>query len=285
MPGKTLQLNVGGEEFQANYDVLTFVRGSQLAEHFLNRFDDIPRDVRGVLFIDRSPKTFRTILHVLKAHYYSHPMPEVTMTDMLRLDVAYYGLDGIFRELGLMNGNRRSSSRGAARESRDPVRTFRDDLAKAGASGTSRTPSPKPKKKKKKKTKKKKKKVKRKSKRESSASRSPSRGRSKRRQPASERDKRKSSSPGIIRFTAGITGTGGIPYIDFRQGGPETETNKPTDSEFRGPIYTPDWMKSEPRSMKPSGSRSPSPPRSRRERQPSSRSSPAARRSSPTRLI
>lgn len=158
------------------------------------------------------------------------------MTDMLKLDISYYGLWSLFDRIGV---GRASNSR---------QEDFKEELQDAPTKSRRRKRSHK-----------KKKKSRRRRTPPRSEPDSKARGRG-----YTSSSKGRDKSPGIIRFVHGITGTGGIPYLSARR---EVEENshKRTDSEFRGP-FTVDWVRGGSESGQRDNRRASAPPRGSRPR-------------------
>ena len=60
----TINLNVGGELFTTRLETLQLVKGSLLAKMFEDNsaYGKLPRDGNGVVFFDRDPKAFSSVL-------------------------------------------------------------------------------------------------------------------------------------------------------------------------------------------------------------------------------
>ena len=65
---KLVNLDVGGtHRITTNLDLLTVIKGSLLAKMFSGR-NDIPKNDKGNIFLDRDGETFLTLVNYLRNH-------------------------------------------------------------------------------------------------------------------------------------------------------------------------------------------------------------------------
>lgn len=100
-----LELNVGGVHYTTKLDTLTSEKNTLLAEIFSGKSDDVIKDAKGRIFIDRDGVLFRYILDYLRDSAIS--LPEgFRETERLKKEAEHFKLNGLLKNLNQLIENR-----------------------------------------------------------------------------------------------------------------------------------------------------------------------------------
>ena len=107
----TITLNVGGELFRTRLETLQLVPDSPLGKMFEDNsaYGKLPRDENGVVFFDRDPKAFSSVLDYLRRRCRVIGPPESdALLTRVRDEADYFGLVGMVAQLDAETLERKS---------------------------------------------------------------------------------------------------------------------------------------------------------------------------------
>ena len=107
----TITLNVGGELFRTRLETLQLVPDSPLGKMFEDNsaYGKLPRDENGVVFFDRDPKAFSSVLDFLQRGGRVIGPPESdALLARVRDEADYFGLEGMVAKLDVETRERKS---------------------------------------------------------------------------------------------------------------------------------------------------------------------------------